>query len=396
MKNKYGLKLGIVIIGYKNIDGINRLLNSLDNVDFGNDEVLLIFSIDHSDINDVEQIASLYKWNHGEKEIVTFKQNLGLRTHILKCGDYLTKYDLDALIVLEDDIYCSRNMYSYALETVNYYCQDETIAGISLYKHEYNILAKHPFTDYKDDSDVFFMQYAQSWGQVWLKSQWDSFKEWYTNKEWNKMDLKSVPTNVLKWKNSWLKYHIMYCIDRDLYFVYPRVSLTTNFSDAGVHRNRQNTNMQVSLDNSITPKWNLKRIYNSYSVYDAYFQNIRMAELCGANVIIDLYGVKGCKFNGEYLLSLKKYNYKKVRSWGLQLRPIEDNLFKNIPGDEICLYDTSVNEKNKKNNRRRLFEYDLKGICIVSTEGISEFFMFLYCYLKNRFLQIKKNIQGKK
>ena len=48
MKNKYNLNFGIVIIGYSNVDGIKRLLDSLDRVDFGNDELLLIFSIDYS------------------------------------------------------------------------------------------------------------------------------------------------------------------------------------------------------------------------------------------------------------------------------------------------------------------------------------------------------------
>ena len=42
-------KLGILIIGYKNVKGINRLLRSLDNVDFlGDEDIDLIFSIDFS------------------------------------------------------------------------------------------------------------------------------------------------------------------------------------------------------------------------------------------------------------------------------------------------------------------------------------------------------------
>ena len=116
MKNKYNLKIGIVIIGYSNIEGIKRLLSSLDMVNFGKDELALIFSIDYSGNNRVTELAESYRWQHGEKIVKSYSENLGLRTHILKCGDYIDEYDLDALIVLEDDIFLSPNAYQYALE----------------------------------------------------------------------------------------------------------------------------------------------------------------------------------------------------------------------------------------------------------------------------------------
>lgn len=41
-------KLGIVIIGYKNVIGVERLLTSLDHVDYmGEKNLTLIFSIDY-------------------------------------------------------------------------------------------------------------------------------------------------------------------------------------------------------------------------------------------------------------------------------------------------------------------------------------------------------------
>ena len=60
MKNKYNLKLGIVIIGYSNINGIKRLLSSLNSVVFGEDELKLIFSIDYSGKADVTNLANAF------------------------------------------------------------------------------------------------------------------------------------------------------------------------------------------------------------------------------------------------------------------------------------------------------------------------------------------------
>lgn len=387
--------MGIVIIGYKNVTGIKRLLSSLNRVEFGKDELLLIISIDHSNDNSVESIARDYNWEHGKKIVKTFEQNLGLRTHILKCGDYLEEYNLDALIVLEDDIFVSPNMYYYALNSVAYYIDDDSIAGISLYKHEYNIYAKHPFVDYKDGYDVFFMQYAQSWGQVWMRNKWKDFKAWYDNEEWKELDKNIIPKNILKWKNSWLKYHIMYCISKDLYFVYPRESLTTDFSDVGVHGSRQNTDMQVAFVNSPEKTWKFTRIVDSTAVYDAFFQNIKLKDSCEfEDVSIDLYGVKEILPTARYLLTLKDYNYRVVRSWALQFRPIEANVFYDLPGQDILLYDLDDFEIRKHTNwKRKLFEYDKKGITTASLVCFEYNIVFLVNYCVNKYKQFKRRLK---
>ncbi len=395
MKNEFGLRLGIVIIGFKNAEGISRLLTSLNHVKFSNDELILIFSIDYSGDTTVEQIAKNYEWTHGEKIVKAYDKNLGLKTHILKCGDYIDEYSLDAIMVLEDDIYLSPNAYSYMLNTVAFYKDDERIAGISLYKHEFNINAKHPFIDYKDSNDVYFVQYAQSWGQIWMKNQWRDFKNWYLNEEYKKLDPNIIPDNLKRWKNSWLKFHIMYCIAKDQFFVYPRISLTTNFSDAGTHGSRQSTNMQVTLDYIPNREWRLIHIEDSLSIYDAYFQNVSVLRVINKpNVLIDYYGIRKQSGKFEYLLTLKKYNYQVVKNWGLLLRPIEDNILSDIQGDDICLYDLKQNKRNKSRDwTLKLFEYDLKGLWIVNSTSIKYCLRFVFLYIKNRLIQAKKHLR---
>lgn len=398
MKNKYNLNFGIVIIGYSNVDGIKRLLDSLDRVDFGNDELTLIFSIDYSGKMDVADLADTYSWKHGKKVVKAYKSNLGLRTHILKCGDYIDEYELDALIVLEDDIFVSPNAYRYALEAVHYYKDDKRISGISLYKHEYNINAKHPFCALNDGHDTFFMQYAQSWGQVWLRDQWHSFKKWYELESWKKLDSRLVPDNLKKWQNSWLKYHIMYCIDTDTYFVYPYNSLTTDFSDVGVHGSRQNTDMQVPLDYSIKREWHFASLDESMAVYDAFFQNITIKRMLSCeNVLLDYYGVREVSDSIRYVLSTKYMNCKIIKSWGLQLRPIEANIIYDIPGNDIFLYDiTQSNDTPHKKNKGKVFEYDLKGMNIVNVDNISYCSRFLFHYIGIKLKRIKKKMKGKR
>ena len=365
-------KLGILIIGYKNVKGINRLLRSLDNVDFlGDEDIDLIFSIDFSGDSSVEQMANEYIWRYGEKHVQAYRENLGLRTHILKCGDYLETFHLDAMMVLEDDIYLSPLAYSYMKSAVNYYEGNPQIAGISLYKHEYNIYARHPFMDYMDGGDTFFVQYAMSWGQIWMKDAWGDFKEWYNNEAWTKMDTDRIPQNILGWNNSWLKYHIMYCIDKHKYFVYPRIALTTDFSDPGAHNQTRNTSMQIKLDMCLRREWHFNDLDNTTAIYDAFFENEHIKHYFKLdNLEVDLYGVKRYNQNSDYVLTRRELPYKVVRSWGLFLRPIEANIFSEIEGQDIFLYDMREKEDEKRAVDRQLsnryFEYDLKGINLMT------------------------------
>lgn len=373
-------RLGILIIGYKNVAGIARLLESLNRVDFNGDkDITLIFSIDYSGDKSVQQLASKYTWEHGRKIIKAHEKNLGLKKHILSCGNYLNEYGLDAMAVLEDDIYVAPEMYNYMKAAVEFYKDSEQIAGISLYKHEINLNAKHPFDEFKDGGDTFFIQYAMSWGQIWLRNQWNSFYKWYKEGKADFMDKDKLPKNLLKWKNSWLKYHIMYCIDTDKYFVYPRIALTTDFSDIGAHNMSRTTSMQIAFSTKKKGEWIFNKLDETKAIYDSFFENIKIKEyLKIPDVIVDLYGVKKYDKNTRYVITRRELPYKVLKSWGLFLRPIEANIFYDIEGEEIRLYDLSIAMPQKKRNifRKYYFEYDLKGVNILSIDNI------IYCLSK--------------
>lgn len=383
MKTDSTPNIGIVVIGFNNLNGIKRLLASLDNLECDNDNVKLIISIDYSGDNSVQEYADRYVWNNGEKIVIQYPDNLGLRNHILKCGDYIEKYGLDAIIVLEDDIYVSPSVYLYAKQAVIFYADNDLIAGISLYKHEINLNAKHPFYELQDGGDTFFIQYAMSWGQIWMKKQWHDFKEWYDKSGWKKIPDELIPQNVKNWNKSWLKYHIMYCIEQNKFFVYPRVSLTTNFTDVGTHNTTTTTKMQVPMISFIKRKWCFNQLEDTMAVYDAFFENIKLAELLGIKeCVIDLYGIKKVSSETRYLVTRKVLPFKVVRSWGLQLRPHELNLIYNCCGKDLYLYDLSIQEKNKKNKSHEqvLFEYDLKGVNVLNIQLAK----YIFCRIKEK------------
>ena len=63
------MEIGIIVVGYNRLEGIQRLLKSLECAYYGGDKPTLILSIDNSGSHTVEEFADEYKWPHGDKVI---------------------------------------------------------------------------------------------------------------------------------------------------------------------------------------------------------------------------------------------------------------------------------------------------------------------------------------
>lgn len=359
-------KYGIVVAAYNRVDSLKRLLSSLNNA-FYEENVDLIISIDNSGIEEVFEYANKFEWKFGKKNVILAKERMGLKNHILKCGNYINKFKFDAIILLEDDLYVSPGFFNYSKQAIEFYKNDENIAGISLYQHLWNINADRPFQPILSSYDVFFMQYAQSWGQIWTSKQWNSFYRWYKNEEYKSLDCDFVPENILNWpESSWLKYHIQYCISQNKFFVYPYCALSSNFADAGTHYSDRTNKMQIPLLVDSFKKYNFIRFDKSEVIYDAYFENIKLSEKLGLkndDIVIDLYGMRK-KHKKKYLLTMKNENYKIIKKYGLQMRPHEMNIIFNIEGDNIKLYDTTEFDENsslKNDVSIDIWNYDSRG-----------------------------------
>ena len=357
------MRIAIVTIGYNRVNDFARLINSLRDAQYEDDVVDLIMSIDNSGSDLVENFASSVDWPYGERIIRTYKERQGLKKHILQCGNYLEQYD--ALVVLEDDIVVSKYYYRFVKECVQKYSGDKNVAGISLYTHLQNVYAKYPFVPARGKYDVYFFQMAQSWGQVWLKEQWKEFVLWYEEIDGKFTPNKSIPPQLFDWgNNSWLKYHIRYCIEKNKYFAYPYDSLTTCFSSVGEHIKTQNTIYQVPMLAQEKTEYLLPKCGEEGAIYyDAFFERqfLSVTNVKADELEIDLYGTKSLLYgNKRYLITVNDCDYKQLDSFGLQLRPHELNIEYRVKGDIFKLYDTQeMILKNKKTERKdeKIFSY---------------------------------------
>ena len=167
----------IVIIAYNRLHCLQRLVGSVLAAHYpegGN--VTLIISIDKSDHLEVQQYAESIEWPHGDKKVISHTVHLGLKKHVLHCGDLTDQYD--SVIMLEDDLLVSPWFYDYALQASEFYKADRAVAGISLYNYQIAENRFFPFHPLHDGSDVYFIQVASSWGQLFHKDKWIAFRQW--------------------------------------------------------------------------------------------------------------------------------------------------------------------------------------------------------------------------
>lgn len=339
-------KYAIVTIGYNRIECMMRLLNSLNAAQIDED-IPLIISLDNCGSDALEKAVSAFEWKHGEKKIVTHPERLGLKKHVLSIGEWTKEYE--NIIVFEDDLFVSPYFLDYVKQCVEKYGEDDRIAGIGLYNNNLDQNSGYAFSAVNDGNDVYFMQYACSWGQVWTRKKWQSFMEWYHNNSEPFYDDDIVPPNVNRWnEKSWLKYHVKYCAETKRFFVFPQTSLTTNFSFSGSHAKFDDNAYQNPLLWG-DKEWRLPTLEESHSKYDVYFENIELPAALGLSeqdLCVDVYGQRKNSNGKRYWLTTRAADYKILKSFALDFRPRESNVLANIAGNVIKLYDTQIVEKN--------------------------------------------------
>ena len=327
----------VIIPAFNRSGALKRLLGAIDRSFFFSKEVKIIISLDGGFSKDVLNIAEHFsnRFHKGKVDIIKRQKNLGVRDHILWCGNQTEKYG--SVIVLEDDLYVNPNFYDFSINAANFFKDEEYVAGISLYSYRYNEFAKLPFEPLNNGFDNYFMQTTSSWGQIWTKKQWQKFKQWYNHPDnLNIREYIDLPEAVLNWKeSSWKKYFNKYLVDNDLYFVYPYTSYTTNFSDKGGVHNFKGTNiLQVPLNASIkrSNEYRFNTLNNSISVYDAFMEPTSDPFYCslleiGDEIEFDFYGIKPMELlkKKKYVITTKRVN-KCLRSFDLSLKPFENVL----------------------------------------------------------------------
>ena len=364
---KESIKPVIVAVAYNRASSLKRLLESIGNGKYDESDILLIISIDFCENNeDVLSEAHSFQWKYGDKKVVTHTSNLGLRRHILECGNYAIKYG--AAIILEDDLIVAPGFYKYAKAAQNFYSDEERVAGIALYSHEWNGYARKRFAPVMLESDVYFGQFGVSWGQCWTGKQWSDFITWY--EQTSELSIQNnMPDTVFSWSaNSWGKYFVYYIIEKNKYYVMPYNALSTCFSEAGVHTNN------ISLDNQVCLQYGVKNYqfikFEEGMHYDIFFENMDLNRFLRRyigdeeNVCINLYGLKSKELEKEYkyILTTQKRNEKIIHAFAREMRPIEMNIIYDIPGNEIFLYENGKSEIKRKTYTFKELNYEAQGM----------------------------------
>lgn len=361
MFNGESNKLAVVVIAYNRLTSIQRLIKSLVSADYLGEKVDLFISIDNSGNSVVADYANQIEWAHGELKIIVHQVRLGLKAHVLSCGSLVRDYD--AVCVFEDDLYASPGYYTFAKQALLHFKELNGVAGISLYAHSWNPYVNRPFIPVNDGYDVFFLQVASSWGQIWSRASWSKFVKWMESRVDDDLHSDCLPKEVSNWSaKSWLKYHNKYLVDTNQFFVYPRESLSTNFSDTGEHA-IENTVYQVPILTRPVASYRFPSTLEDGVQYDAFFENRSYANTLGLRedqLDVNFYGNREKK--KRYLLTIERLGYKVVTSFGMKLRPIDLNVLLSIEGEGIYLYDTTVFESNRMRRFSKIAKllYDMR------------------------------------
>lgn len=360
------IKPVIVVVAYRRLHTLKRLLHSIENAIYKTDDITLIISIDHHPDNaDVIKCAEEFTWKHGTKIVRTHEENMGLKRHIIECGDYSLKYG--AAIILEDDELVAPSFYEFTRLAHDFYRDDERIAGISLYSHEWNGYAGKKFQPICKVGDVYFGQFSCSRGQSWSAKQWEAFKKWYNHNPQISYDEK-IPPSMYEWSESWGKYFARYVVENDKYYIMPYKPVATVFGETGTHASKMELDVQIAL------YWGNNNCnfipFEEGQHYDIFFENIDLKPILAtrnsiseSEICIDLFALSKRKYgNKRYILTTRKLQCHVMESYDLNMRPHDANVLLNMHGKGIYLYDTKKKEKNREYRLINRLEYDFAGI----------------------------------
>lgn len=331
----------IIVVAYNRPDSLKRILSSLLNAREVAD-VRLIISIDNQEPHNycVKEAADSFQWPYGPKEVRYQKKHLGLKKHIMLNGELAMEFG--SVIILEDDLLVSPYFYQYARAALNYYHTEERIAGISLYNQPRQEIVKLPFTPIGDQSDVFFIQFPSSLGQLWTREQWAKFKTWF--EAGPDLSLIPLPGYIYNWpESSWKKYFAAFLIEKQKYFVYPRISLTTNFFDQGTNIGDASSHRGQTPLRIFNSTYTFTTFSNSNCVYDI---NLELLPNCleklsvkriGYDFELDLYGSKEIRhINASYVITSRP-SRKSIKGYRRALKPHEMNIIMDLEGDDLVL-----------------------------------------------------------
>lgn len=333
----------VIVPAWRRPEALKRLLSSLLEADYSAapaGEVTLVLSLDGGADPATIALAREFVFPAGTCEVVLHPENMGVRRHILWCGDQCRRFG--SVIVLEEDLIAGPAFYRFAQAGLEAYRGVPQVAGVALYAPEFNEIARLPFVPADNGDDAYFMQFPCSSGQAWDLPSWEAFTSWLGEKsapqtageplrtnpvDRGKPDFSpdagasadagtdaetgtgtgadsvvgvdtdscdnaytgapdgALPEYVAGWPaSSWKKWYAAWLVETDRYMLYPCKSHTTNCSDPGGSHvsGHFQPDVQVSMPLgspalATKPEWRFpEAAFPPEIAYDAYM------EPCGA------------------------------------------------------------------------------------------------------------------
>ena len=337
------MNIAIVLPCFKRVTTLNELCQTLLQASYDGDSVSLVFSIDFSGTNEVAKFAKAFEWPFGPKRVIEHETNIGLRNNIILCGDLTNEYD--AVIILEDDLEVSSSFYKFAKDAAVFYDNDDRIGGVSIYQYYIEEISHTRFIPIYEGFDAYFVQWASSWGQLWTRKHWRSFKTWYENHQ----DISeiNIPLKVRNWKKSWKKYYIAYLADTSRYFVFPFISHVYNGNKTGGVHTESDLVVSTSSPFDIVgcKEFRFPRLDDVRFTYDSYFQISPRNITVNRNyyrVEFDLFGHKE-QIKEDYVITSRECKKNDVIcSFGAGMLPLECNVLTQKAGNVFHLIPTEA------------------------------------------------------
>ena len=200
-----GPDLVVVVLACNKPDSLNRLLNSLINVEYEGDRIDLVISLDIGylgfyDLPTLILIKQLL-WPHGTLKLVLKDKHRGQLNQWLEAYSIVDTEDISPILILEDNVMLSPFWYEYlkgVLSKSNLTQLHERIAGWSLE-------APYPGQSYPEDSSVMLGNIRWVRSFVPVLNKWISFLKWYKNESRHvpKYAFSKSPASYLDNRGNW-------------------------------------------------------------------------------------------------------------------------------------------------------------------------------------------------
>lgn len=246
----------VIVMVYNRNASLQRLLDSLNGVDYMGAKVVVDIWIDRSkktgEIHSPTYItAKNFKFQHGIAEVHNHTKHAGVYGQWMDTW-HPTDNTSEIVVFLEDDITVSKYLYKWLVNVHRKYDKRTDLAGYSLQ----GISIKHGGGGgnlHAPEKEVCFLYpVLGSWGFSPKKENWMKYIEWYKKASldktfhpyveipgflptvWYKIWMKQGKTDGM-----WTMWHIFYTFSQKQLILYPNLpgykGLTVNWKEAGLH-----------------------------------------------------------------------------------------------------------------------------------------------------------------